>query len=128
MYRTQFSALVDAAGVENRSDMLELVNLFIESCKDYTKMLNTLPVQLTIARVNIEDVQEYQRFIIGLDTRRRNVHNVIISSVRNLNRLCLMFGCECIFCEIPDDDSRDDVYRIIAERIAEEFKEESLSA
>ncbi|MGI9951420.1 DUF3232 domain-containing protein [Moorellaceae bacterium AZ2] len=102
--KERISALIQAinmSGTPHKKDDLQSVEDFIEDCGKYIDSVMAMEAALAVARYRMEP-EDYREHIIELDRRRKLNHDALIASVRLVNRLAKLYGCEPVYTG-PDE-------------------------
>lgn len=81
---------------EKDPDVLEYIENTVQTCTDYVQRVDMMETQLITARTRM-DQDQYQQFIMNIDTQRRRCHDDAIASMGFLNRVAKANGLEPIF-------------------------------
>ena len=78
---------------------------------NYTKHVSMMSYKIKVASANKRNtgVQEFQRIVMSLDRKRKNLHNISIGSLRSLNEMCEKYDFDAIYPGNPVEDDRSDV-------------------
>lgn len=112
--------------LENQEDKemeKELIDSIARDCGEYITAITNMENAINIARFRM-DTTDYQDYIVSLDKSRTVAHNVVISGVKVLNRLCKLHDLDVIYK--GDTNSRIMVAEFAKEYVDELYKERRL--
>lgn len=113
---------IKASQSQYAKDDLKAVENFITDCGRYVDKVTAMEAALVSARFRMEP-EDYRELIIELDRSRKYAHDALIASVRLINRLCGVYGAECVY---DGPDERILIAELAIEVAAEFFKERKL--
>ena len=96
---------------------LDIMEDLINTASDYVKRVNILEIGLMVGKYNKEG-NEYRDYISQLDKQRSATHNVLISNVKIINKLCSKNNLPLIFD--GNEDERVEVAEF-AQKLANEL-------
>ncbi|WP_279146013.1 MULTISPECIES: DUF3232 domain-containing protein [Clostridium] len=120
----ELMAKVDSLENDEDKEMeKELIDSLAKDCADYISAISDMENAINIGRFTLEG-DDYRDCIANLDKNRMIKHNVVISGVKVLNRLCLLNGLKPIFQ--GDTNSRIQVADFAKEYVDELYGERKL--
>lgn len=96
MYREKINEFIRIISESDDADCLDLMEELISSASDYIGRVNALEIGLMVGKYTKEGA-EYREYVEKLDRQRSNAHNVLISNVKTINRLCRKNNLPLIF-------------------------------
>jgi hypothetical protein len=117
--KERINKLIEA--IKEDPDMLALIQEMVDSCANYVDTVVNMENAITIARFKIDDPSEYRAHVQRLDQSRRIAHNVLISNVRIVDRLCKVNKVEPVYG--GHDEDRLAIAEF-AKQVVDEFFEE----
>ena len=103
--------------------LIEMISETFKACSRYVDLINQQEVLVTIEKYNMTKDQRLERMIY-LDTQRNSTHNVIISGIKNINRLCLAFELEKFYK--GDENDRVEIAEFAMNLVDKSFKNRKL--
>lgn len=108
---------------EDREFQIEMLENLAVECADYISAVANMENSINVARFRL-DGEDYRDLIVNLDKSRSRKHNVVISSVKVLNKLCFMHDLDKIYK--GDVESRIEIAEFAKDYIDELWKERRL--
>jgi hypothetical protein len=87
LYREKINEFIRVISGTEDSDCLDIMEELINTASDYVRRVNVLEIGLMVGKYNKEG-NEYREYIEKLDKQRSATHNILISNVKIINRLC----------------------------------------
>lgn len=87
MFREKINGFIGVIDETQDSDCLDLIGELVASASEYVHIFNVLEIAIMIGKHN-KNGEEYRTYIENLDKQRNNAHNILISNVKIINRLC----------------------------------------
>lgn len=120
MYKESISAIMKA----NKDDpeMLDFVESRVNSFVDYVGHVNYMETR--IQRLEIEGIkgEKWRDAVSGLDSRRRDKHEVAMSAAAQLNRLAAASGLPPFYAGVIDHEHRMEVGDMCEAVVTEYFQ------
>jgi len=117
LYREKIIEFVMIISKTEDSYCLDIMEDLINTASDYVKRVNILEIGLMVGKYNKEG-NEYRDYISQLDKQRSATHNVLISNVKIINKLCSKNNLPLIFD--GNEDERVEVAEF-AQKLANEL-------
>lgn len=120
MYKERIAKLMNA--VKNDPDDLEFVESRMNAFTEYVSHVAWMETRMQ--RLNIEGVrgEEWRDQVQALDEHRRSKHEVAMSAINQLNRMCKAEGLEPFYEKPVDDEHRNEVGDAIGQIVNEYFE------
>ncbi len=96
LYREKINDFIRIISATEDSDCLNIMEDLIDTASDYVRRVNVLEIGLMVGKHNKEG-SEYREYIEKLDKQRSATHNVLISNVKIINRLCRKYNLPLFF-------------------------------
>lgn len=96
MVREKISEFIRVIDETQDSDCLDLIEELVASASEYVHRVNVLEIAIMIGKYN-KNGEEYRTYIENLDKQRNNAHNILISNVKIINRLCRSYKLPLIY-------------------------------
>ena len=105
---------------ENKDLEKEMIENVAKDCAEYISSITNMENTINLAKIRLEP-KEYRELITNLDKRRTDTHNVVISDVKVLNKVSVLYELPLIFN--GDVNSRIEVAKFAKQYIDELFNE-----
>jgi len=105
---------------ENKDLENEMIENLAKDCVEYISSIINMENAINLAKTRLEG-NEYRKLITNFDKRRTDTHNVVISDVKVLNKVSVLYELPLIFN--GDVNSRIEVAKFAKQYIDELFNE-----